>query len=125
MNSAEKEIHLIKEQCEELRSDKKKMEDQIERIQNQLDKALEIGAPITKLLEDQREGQGAAKKETEDKLNRLEADNAELRKFIEGVKEKEEQRRLARIEQRKLEKQRLFEEAERKNKSFFGRLFGS
>ena len=87
LNNAEKLLEEVKAQRDQLIQDK-------EKIQGQLDKALEIGAPIGRLLEDQRKEQGRSDTETQAKLKNLEETNTILQEQVKRFMKREKERRM-------------------------------
>jgi len=125
LRSSQKTVELLERQYTQMEEQLSKSQKQLEKTQDQLDKALEIGAPITKLIEDQREGQGGKQKETEEKLRRLEKTTEQQDELIRSFLQKDEQRRLRAQERRKKqeeERQRLEEE---QGRGLFSKLFSS
>ena len=113
----EKELAEIREKLGESQNQQIKalqeqiaqQQDHIERLNQSLNKALDI----TALLEDKREGQGAKESERESKMAKLEARLEQLTADTErqAVQNKKHRRRIAELEQEKA-------------KGFFERLFG-
>ena len=113
----EKELAEIREKLGESQNQQIKalqeqiaqQQDHIERLNQSLNKALDI----TALLEDKREGQGAKESERESKIAKLEARLEQLTADTErqAVQNKKHRRRIAELEQEKA-------------KGFFERLFG-
>lgn len=103
--SQKRETALLKEQVEQLMN-------QIEHLNKNLNKALDI----TALLEDKREGQGTKEAQRDAKMEMLEKQLASL---------EEQNRRFQAIEEERLKRRRqLKKEAEEKKKGWFGRMFG-
>ena len=94
---------------EQLKSEREQLVDDKKRMQEQLDKALEIGAPIGKLLTDQREHN--------ESRGRVE------RQVIEEQVKKENAEKRIRVLQKRL-KDLKDENIELKGRPFFKRLFG-
>lgn len=94
---------------EEMRSERERLVEDKKRLQEQLDKALEIGAPIGKLLTDQREfneGRAVAERRANEEGLRKEAAEKKIKKMA------------ARMRELQSENEAL------KGRGFFKRLFG-
>lgn len=105
-----REVELLNNQIEQLQS-------QVESLNKNLNKALDV----TALLEDKREGQGAKESELDAKFKNMEQVIDELRPQNKRLLDKEEERQRKAEERRK---QREAETAEReKSQSIFKRLF--
>lgn len=105
---------------EQLRSERDRLVEDQKKTQEQLDKALAYATPLTKLLEDKREGEGSKQAETDSALK-------EVQKQLKSFEEKDaaRQKRLdQRRKQREAERQALVERiAQENNRGFFGKLF--
>ena len=122
----EREIKNIREQIEANHTrERELLNNQIEQLQNQvesLNKNLNKALDVTVLLEDKREGQGDKQAELDSKLKKMETTNEELQSQIKHLLDKEEERQKRAEERRR--QQRQAEAESEKNKSIFKRLFG-
>ena len=110
-SSHKREIELMNNQIEQLQS-------QLENLNKNLDKALDV----TALLEDKRAGQGAKETKIDEKFKNMESVIEELRLQNKRLLDKESERQKKSEERRK---QRELEAAEKeKNKPLLKRLFG-
>lgn len=118
LKSASALIYQLKQERENLIEDKRRM-------QEQLDRALEIGAPIGKLLTDQREDKElrANEKQTlEDLVKTMQAQNDRFLSLEEERRRRMEERRKKLEEQR--DKQMESKTKREKSRGLMARLFG-